>query len=66
MSPSPTDSEWSAHKLKELIAGWRRRQSCERIEAEHLEPGWVCCRCSVYNGEWRTNCKQCNHKRCGI
>lgn len=50
--------------IEELHAGWRMRESCENIESPHIEPGWACCRCSVYNGNQRTNCKNCHHKKC--
>lgn len=31
----------------------------------YQEAGWVCCQCSVYNGDHRDRCRQCEHERCG-
>lgn len=37
---------------------------CEAIDDPLLMPGWGCCKCRVYNGVQRTECKSCSHKRC--
>ena len=52
----------------ETTAGqYSSRTVCERIEASaHLEEGWVCCGCSVYNVGSRPACRNCGHVRCDI
>lgn len=40
------------------------REHCEWIATSHVYEGWACCRCSTYNGTQRSNCKNCDHKRC--
>ena len=37
---------------------------CQRVGSPHLAPGWVCCKCQIYNGGQRTECKQCSYVRC--
>ena len=38
---------------------------CQLVpEIKYVMAGWGCCRCRVYNGVWRENCKQCFHLRC--
>jgi hypothetical protein len=38
---------------------------CERIAADaHIEEGWACCSCSVYNEVHRHTCRNCGHVRC--
>jgi hypothetical protein len=32
---------------------------CEFIKAPNVAMGWGCCRCRVYNGIQRVECKQC-------
>lgn len=27
-------------------------------------PGWGCCKCRIYNGKQRTECRGCGHTRC--
>jgi hypothetical protein len=52
---SPSDAEYVQHAP---------RTECEPIEGPGLEPGWVCCSCSVYNSLQCVQCKQCAHARC--
>ncbi len=38
---------------------------CQKIiNIPGLAPGWGCCRCRVYNGMWRWECKHCGHPPC--
>jgi hypothetical protein len=30
----------------------------------NLQSGWACCNCRTFNGDQRTECKHCDHKRC--
>lgn len=34
---------------------------CELLATEGLVPGWGCCSCRCYNGDWRVSCKHCTH-----
>lgn len=47
----------------------REYKTCERIggtpDAPSLAPGWGCCKCRIYNGDWRPFCKRCEHPYCG-
>lgn len=40
------------------------RTRCESVEGPHIDPGWACHECNVYNGLQRQVCKQCGHTRC--
>lgn len=35
-------------------------------DLKNVSPGWGCCVCSTYNGNQRTECKWCDHKRCDL
>ena len=37
---------------------------CNAIEAAHLMPGFICCRCHGYNGGWRERCQYCGGPWC--
>jgi hypothetical protein len=37
---------------------------CKKIESFHILPGWVCCKCRIYNGPPRPTCKQCARPHC--
>lgn len=39
---------------------------CQKIGSENVAPGWICCKCKIYNGEQRAECKQCKHARCAV
>ena len=34
---------------------------CDVLSIQGLAPGWGCCACRNYNGDWRTSCKNCGH-----
>lgn len=39
--------------------------TCDAIEdLPGLMPGWGCCRCRIYNGKQRAECRGCGHARC--
>lgn len=42
----------------------KKEARCEAINHPNLMPGWGCCQCRTFNGEQRTECKWCHHKRC--
>ena len=33
-------------------------------DSKYVMPGWGCCRCHIYNGLQRDECKNCGHKCC--
>lgn len=35
-------------------------------DLKHIFPGWVCCKCRVYNGLQRKECKTCGHVCCNL
>ncbi len=38
---------------------------CQRRDnMKGLFPGWLCCKCRVYNGYQRLHCKGCQHPSC--
>ena len=37
---------------------------CTSIEHRSIQPGWGCYNCRTYNGDQRSECKHCKHKRC--
>jgi hypothetical protein len=37
---------------------------CREINHPNLMPGYACCACSTFNGNQRSQCKACGHKRC--
>lgn len=40
---------------------------CELIlSLKNVVPGWGCCRCRVYNGLQRKECKRCGHECCNL
>ncbi|KKK66619.1 hypothetical protein LCGC14_2962280 [marine sediment metagenome] len=42
-----------------------RAERCMPVEANlYQERGWGCHKCSIYNGEQRSACRQCGHERC--
>lgn len=41
-----------------------KSKRCSEINHPNLQPGWGCCNCRTYNGDQRTECKVCKHKRC--
>jgi hypothetical protein len=38
--------------------------TCFHVRGTHVVPGWGCCRCRVYNGYQRDNCRACGHPAC--
>jgi hypothetical protein len=38
--------------------------ACEKIDHPNIMPGWGCCKCRVYNGMQRIECKNCGHVSC--
>lgn len=32
----------------------------------NVMPSWGCCNCRTLNGNQRTECKHCKHKRCDL
>jgi hypothetical protein len=34
-------------------------------EDRFSDEGWLCCRCAVFNGVHREDCRRCSHARCG-
>ena len=44
-----------------------RAERCMPVEANlYQETGWGCHKCSIYNGEQRSACRQCGHERCDV
>ncbi len=41
-----------------------KKPRCSEISHPNLMPGWGCCNCRVFNGNQRSECKNCGHKRC--
>lgn len=35
--------------------------TCKFITTDCIVPGWGCCKCKVYNGLQRKECKRCGH-----
>lgn len=41
--------------------------TCQFIpESQYVMAGWGCCKCRMYNGVWRKECKGCQHPRCVV
>ena len=38
--------------------------TCLHVRADHIVPGWGCCRCRCYNGYQRLECRNCGHPPC--
>lgn len=39
--------------------------ACKRFDdSKAVFPGWLCCKCRVYNGYQRLRCKACRHPSC--
>lgn len=50
-----------------IDAEFEPRTKCERIVGDaHIDEGWVCHNCNVYNGVQRDKCRNCNHERCDV
>ena len=39
---------------------------CKYVQSEFISPGYGCCRCQVYNGLQRFNCKSCGEAHCDL
>lgn len=37
---------------------------CIHVRGNHVVPGWGCCKCRVYNGYQRQQCRGCGHEHC--
>ncbi len=42
----------------------KKFDKCIVIDHPNLQKGYGCCKCRTFNGNQRTNCKQCGHTRC--
>lgn len=46
------------------MSSQEKPKRCNAINHPNLQPGWGCCNCRTYNGDQRSECKVCKHKRC--
>jgi hypothetical protein len=40
------------------------QKACQHLRNDHVVPGWICCKCRIYNGYQREVCRNCHHAAC--
>ena len=63
--PSPTAGTPEESDVREY--GPVKRDRCDPVSrGPHLDDGWICHKCTTYNGNQRATCRHCDHERCDV
>lgn len=64
---SPSQGPGMVEEILRGSPGAPGPKRCMPVEANlYQEEGWGCHKCSTYNGEQRSACRQCAHERCDV